>query len=300
MRSLAVMRDTGCPVVFDATHSVQLPGGQGAASGGQREFVPVLARAAVAAGVAGVFMETHPDPDEGAVATARTPGRCDRMEPLLDDAAGARRERRSRRPLRGIRCRKRHEPNRRHPRPRDHRFARQSHRRGRRRARVGRASGRAAVPSGASTGTREAVELRDGDKKRYLGKGVRKAVATRRTACSRRRCWAAMPRDQAALDRAMIELDGTDNKARLGANAMLAVSLASGARRGRGRAACRCTEHLARRRPRAGDAGADDEHHQRRRARGQQPRHPGIHDPAGRRADASARRCATAPRSSTR
>ena len=63
MRSLAVMRETGCPVVFDATHSVQLPGGQGTSSGGQREFVPVLARAAVAAGVAGLFMETHPDPD---------------------------------------------------------------------------------------------------------------------------------------------------------------------------------------------------------------------------------------------
>jgi 2-dehydro-3-deoxyphosphooctonate aldolase (KDO 8-P synthase) len=62
MRSLAIMRATGCPVVFDATHSVQLPGGEGNASGGQREFVPVLARAAVAAGVAGVFMETHPDP----------------------------------------------------------------------------------------------------------------------------------------------------------------------------------------------------------------------------------------------
>ena len=62
MRSLAIMRDTLCPVVFDATHSVQLPGGQGTSSGGQREFVPVLARAAVAAGVAGVFMETHPDP----------------------------------------------------------------------------------------------------------------------------------------------------------------------------------------------------------------------------------------------
>ena len=62
MRSLAVMRNTGCPVVFDATHSVQLPGGQGSSSGGQREFVPVLARAAVAAGVSGVFMETHPDP----------------------------------------------------------------------------------------------------------------------------------------------------------------------------------------------------------------------------------------------
>jgi 2-dehydro-3-deoxyphosphooctonate aldolase (KDO 8-P synthase) len=62
MRSLAAMRDTGAPVVFDATHSVQLPGGQGSASGGQREYVPVLARAAVAAGVSGVFMETHPDP----------------------------------------------------------------------------------------------------------------------------------------------------------------------------------------------------------------------------------------------
>ena len=64
MRSLAIMRETACPVVFDATHSVQLPGGLGVASGGQREFVPVLARAAVAAGVAGVFMETHPDPEK--------------------------------------------------------------------------------------------------------------------------------------------------------------------------------------------------------------------------------------------
>lgn len=63
MRSLAVMRDTGCPVVFDATHSVQLPGGQGTKSGGQREFVPVLARAAVGAGISGLFIETHPDPD---------------------------------------------------------------------------------------------------------------------------------------------------------------------------------------------------------------------------------------------
>ena len=64
MRSLAIMRETGCPVVFDATHSVQLPGGQGTVSGGQREFVPVLARAAVAAGVAGLFMETHPRPEQ--------------------------------------------------------------------------------------------------------------------------------------------------------------------------------------------------------------------------------------------
>jgi len=63
MRSLAIMRETGCPVVFDATHSVQLPGGQGTVSGGQREFVPVLARAAVACGISGLFMETHPDPE---------------------------------------------------------------------------------------------------------------------------------------------------------------------------------------------------------------------------------------------
>jgi 2-dehydro-3-deoxyphosphooctonate aldolase (KDO 8-P synthase) len=64
MRSLAVMRDTGCPVVFDGTHSVQLPGGQGDSSGGQREFIPVLARAAIAVGISGLFMETHPNPDQ--------------------------------------------------------------------------------------------------------------------------------------------------------------------------------------------------------------------------------------------
>jgi 2-dehydro-3-deoxyphosphooctonate aldolase (KDO 8-P synthase) len=64
MRSLAVLRETGCPVVFDATHSVQLPGGQGTSSGGQREFIPVLARAAIAVGVAGLFMETHPEPEK--------------------------------------------------------------------------------------------------------------------------------------------------------------------------------------------------------------------------------------------
>jgi 2-dehydro-3-deoxyphosphooctonate aldolase (KDO 8-P synthase) len=83
MRSLAIMRDTGAPVVFDATHSVQLPGGQGTSSGGQREFVPVLARAAVAVGVAGLFMETHPDP-----ANAKSDGPnavpLDRMRELLE------------------------------------------------------------------------------------------------------------------------------------------------------------------------------------------------------------------------
>ncbi len=83
MRSLAVMRRTGCPVVFDATHSVQMPGGQGARSGGQREFVPVLARAAVAAGVAGVFMETHPNPDE-ALSDGPNAWPLGRMEALLE------------------------------------------------------------------------------------------------------------------------------------------------------------------------------------------------------------------------
>jgi 2-dehydro-3-deoxyphosphooctonate aldolase (KDO 8-P synthase) len=82
MRSLAIMRETGCPVVFDATHSVQLPGGQGTSSGGQQEFVPVLARAAVASGVAGLFMETHPDPSQ-AKSDGLNAWPLDRMESLL-------------------------------------------------------------------------------------------------------------------------------------------------------------------------------------------------------------------------
>jgi 2-dehydro-3-deoxyphosphooctonate aldolase (KDO 8-P synthase) len=82
MRSLAIMRDTSCPVVFDATHSVQLPGGQGSASGGQREFIPVLARAAVASGIAGLFMETHPDPSK-ALSDGPNAWPLGRMEPLL-------------------------------------------------------------------------------------------------------------------------------------------------------------------------------------------------------------------------
>jgi 2-dehydro-3-deoxyphosphooctonate aldolase (KDO 8-P synthase) len=82
MRSLVVMRDTGCPVVFDATHSVQLPGGQGDRSGGQREFVPALARAAVAVGVSGLFMETHPDP-ENALSDGPNAWPLDRVEELL-------------------------------------------------------------------------------------------------------------------------------------------------------------------------------------------------------------------------
>jgi 2-dehydro-3-deoxyphosphooctonate aldolase (KDO 8-P synthase) len=82
MRSLAIMRATGCPVVFDATHSVQLPGGRGDSSGGQREFVPVLARAAVASGVSGIFMETHPDPAK-ALSDGPNAWPLDRMRPLL-------------------------------------------------------------------------------------------------------------------------------------------------------------------------------------------------------------------------
>ncbi len=83
MRSLAVMRGTGCPVVFDATHSVQLPGARGNASGGQREFIPVLARAATAAGIAGLFMETHPDPDT-ALSDGPNAWPLDRMYALLE------------------------------------------------------------------------------------------------------------------------------------------------------------------------------------------------------------------------
>jgi 2-dehydro-3-deoxyphosphooctonate aldolase (KDO 8-P synthase) len=83
MRSLAIMRDTGAPVVFDATHSVQLPGGQGTSSGGQREHVPVLARAAVAAGIAGIFMETHPNPAE-AKSDGPNAVPLDRMKELLE------------------------------------------------------------------------------------------------------------------------------------------------------------------------------------------------------------------------
>jgi len=83
MRSLAIMRNTGCPVVFDATHSVQLPGGKGDASGGEREFIPVLARAAVAAGIAGLFMETHPDPPQ-ALSDGPNAWPLGRMEALLE------------------------------------------------------------------------------------------------------------------------------------------------------------------------------------------------------------------------
>ncbi|ATN86803.1 2-dehydro-3-deoxyphosphooctonate aldolase [Coxiella burnetii str. Schperling] len=83
MRALAILRETACPVIFDATHSVQLPGGHGTSSGGQREFVPVLARAATAAGIAGIFMETHPDPDR-ALSDGPNSWPLAKMQPLLE------------------------------------------------------------------------------------------------------------------------------------------------------------------------------------------------------------------------
>jgi 2-dehydro-3-deoxyphosphooctonate aldolase (KDO 8-P synthase) len=95
MRGLVIMRETGCPVVFDATHSVQQPGGQGTSSGGQRQFVPVLARAAIAAGISGLFMETHPNPDQ-ALSDGPNSMPLQSMEELLttlkaiDDAVKAR------------------------------------------------------------------------------------------------------------------------------------------------------------------------------------------------------------------
>lgn len=87
MRSLAIMQETGCPVIFDATHSVQLPGGQGETSGGQREFVPVLARAAVAVGISGLFVETHPDP-ENALSDGPNAWPIDQLEALLSTLLG--------------------------------------------------------------------------------------------------------------------------------------------------------------------------------------------------------------------
>lgn len=139
------------------------------------------------------------------------------------------------------------------------------------------AMGRAAVPSGASTGAHEAVELRDGDKKRYLGKGVLKAVDAANV-----EIFDAIAgfeaSDQLKIDRTMIDLDGTPNKARLGANAILGVSMAVAKAAAGSRPAA---ISLCGWRGRACAAGADDEHHQRRRACRQSDRRAGIHDHAG-------------------
>ena len=199
MRSLAVMRATGCPVVFDATHSVQLPGGQGSASGGQREFMPVLARAAVAAGIAGLFMETHPRPGAGAL------GRPERLAAAAhgaaaEDAHGAR-PCRQERALRGSAVAGSEDLM---SRIIDVRGREIMDSRGNPTVEAdvvldSGVRGRAAVPSGASTGTREAVELRDGDQKRYGGKGVLKAVEHVNSVL-KSALLGQDPRDQACLD----------------------------------------------------------------------------------------------------
>ena len=159
--------------MFDATHSVQLPGGRGDASGGQREFVPVLARAAVAAGVAGLFMETHPDPAK-ALSDGPNAWPLDRMASLLATLGGDR-SRRQKETLRGILAMSRIV---------DVRGREIIDSRGNPTVEAdvmldSGAVGRAAVPSGASTGSREAVELRDGDPQRFGGKGVRQGRRAR-------------------------------------------------------------------------------------------------------------------------
>ena len=144
--------------------------------------------------------------------------------------------------------------------------------------------GRAAVPSGASTGSREAIELRDGDPQRYLGKGVLRAVENVNTEI----CEAIIGLDaveQPLIDQTLIELDGTENKARLGANAMLAVSLAV-AKAAAEESGLPLYRYLGGAGAHAA-AGADDERHQRRRARQQQPGSAGVHGHPGRRGELS-------------
>ena len=143
--------------------------------------------------------------------------------------------------------------------------------------------GRAAVPSGASTGSREAIELRDGDTARYVGKGVLQGGASTSTPRSARRCSASTPSEQAFLDRTLIDLDGTENKSRLGANATLAVSMAV-ARAAAEESGLPLYRYFGGSGGDA-DAGADDERRQRRRPRQQQPRPAGADDHPGRRAE---------------
>ena len=191
MRSLAIMRETGCPVVFDATHSVQLPGGQGTSSGGQREFIPVLARAAVAPASSGVFMETHPDPDKALSRRPERRGRCDLMRGAArrrsrsstgwsSAADSSRRKSKAMSSIVDVVAREILD-SRGNPTVEADVLLESG------------VMGRAAVPSGASTGTREAVELRDGDKSRYGGKGVLKAVEHVNTEISRSASSASTP-----------------------------------------------------------------------------------------------------------
>ena len=156
------------------------------------------------------------------------------------------------------------------------------------------------MPSGASTGEREALELRDGDKARYGGKGVRKAVANVNGEIAK--ALSGRELDQRALDEAMIALDGTPTKSRLGANALLGVSMAAAARRGGRATDVPLYRHIG---ALYGNdalhaAGADDEHPERRRARRLERRLPGVHGDAGRRAVVRRGAAHRAPRSSTR
>ena len=327
MRSLAVMRRTGCPVVFDATHSVQMPGGEGARSGGQPR---VRAGTCTLGGRGGSGRHLHGDPPESDEALSDGPnawplGRMDELlECLLaiDEAVKARP-----RPEDVPESTASHSPGqppKRRARTRHSTRAQPGTRRGCRtsqeqdsegapelaairdiRARevldsrgnptveadvvlAGGELGRAAVPSGASTGRREALELRDGEPKRYHGRGVRRAVAN-----IAQRIRPALidvdATDQHRVDHTMLDLDGTANKSNLGANAILAVSLACA------RAAALATgqplfRYLAA--PGRSRCRCDDEHRERRRARREQRRHAGVHDRSHRSAgSARAIRC---------
>ena len=248
MRGLAVMRETGCPVVFDATHSVQLPGGQGTASGGQREHIPVLARAAVAAGVSGVFMETHPKPDE-ALCDGPNSWPLALMGELLETLAELDRV--------GEEKRIRREQGEKRMSSIVDIVAREIlDSRGNPTVEAdvlleSGAMGRAAVPSGASTGSREAIELRDGDARRYGGKGVLKAVESVNTEISEA-IVGLDASEQAFIDKTLIDLDGTREQVAPGRQRDAGGVDGGGQGRGRGvrpaavplfrrrRARCRC------------------------------------------------------------
>ena len=276
MRSLAIMRETGCPVVFDATHSVQLPGGQGTSVGRPAR---VRAGARARGGGGRRRRPVHGNASRSGQGAVRRPERVAARRTcsaLLETLQRARRGGEAQR-LPGSRCSSPDTDS--HQLDKDDRH--ECHRRHRRAAKSSiRAAippskptccsnpacmGRAAVPSGASTGSREAIELRDGDKTRYLGKGVLQGGRARQHRDLRSDARPRRDRAGASSTSTLIDLDGTDNKARLGANALLAVSLAvakAAAEESRPAAV-----PLPRRRGRDAAAGADDERHQRRRAR---------------------------------
>ena len=211
MRSLPIMAKNGYPVIFDATHSVQQPGGLGEKSGGQREFVEYLARAAVAVGVAGVFIETHQDPDNA-------PSDGPNMVPLnnlesllkqLTDIDNLIKKLVSK--ILKVKARQVFD-SRGNPTVEAEVFTKNN-------------SASAICPSGASTGTYEAFEKRDKYNKKYLGKSVLSAVNLVNTIISKK-LKGLNVHNQEKVDALLINLDGTRQKTKLGANAMLAVSMA--------------------------------------------------------------------------